>query len=150
MSVIHSEFPSGVIITKGLGLDATSGALITATKFHMFTYTVTIGGGSTVFQPGEIKNMYKSVSPDLQPEFFTRTKLDPLKKPKKLVVVKININNTTVEKEFLMEEKPYNALIKVINIYNKTSEKIKTYIHHIGVKANDIVVKLESLNKDIR
>jgi len=153
MPTVHQDFPAGVLITNGLG--STPDALITAARFHLFGFIASVeipyersgGGGSIPLAPGEIQNLYKPVSQDLQPDYYIPTNHDPLAKPKNLVKVKININGREVNKEFLMKPKPYKALINILNIYNATDVQIKTTVKKLKVKLNSILVKVKNLRK---
>jgi len=154
MASIHSNFPAGVLITNGLGSEA-CGPLITSSKFHLFGCDVTIiippaiissGGGNYPLAPGEIQNFYQPV--DKGSKFYTPLNIDPTKSLKKYVIVKLTINNKTHEKEFLLKEKPYKALLKILNLENTTTKQIKISINNLLVKLHDITVKIKNLRKN--
>jgi hypothetical protein len=151
---IHSAFPAGVLITNGLGAEA-CGPLITAAKFHLFGCDLAIvippapatssGGGHYPLAPGEIGKFYAPV--DKVPDFYTPVDIDPTKPPKQLVIVRLTINDKLHEKEFLLKEKPYKALIKIINLENATIKQIKIAINNLRIKLHDIVIRIKNLRK---
>ena len=149
---IHADFGAGVLITNGLGSRACSN-LIIGNKFHMFgcleiiipPITSTPGtGGSIPLAPGQIQNFYKPIT---TPDYYIKTDIDPLAKPKQLVIVKLTINDKIHEKEFLLKEKPYKLLINILNLENTTFKKIKIIIDNLHIKLHNILIKIKKLRK---
>lgn len=151
MSVVHQNFAAGSLITNGLGSDASSGALITANKFHLLGCIALIiipntssGGGSRPLSPGEIQNFYKPVHlPDQNSPDYIPVNLET--KPKNKVIVKFKFNDIENEKEFILNRKPYKLFIKILNVINITDNIAKITFNSIKNKIHDISVIMKKI-----
>lgn len=148
---VHSSFPAGVLITNGLGANASSGALITAAKWNLFGCDATItiqttssGGGSRPFAPGEIQNFYKPVAlNDVTEPFYIPTNIES--KQKNVVIVKIKIGNIENEKEFILNKKPFNMAVKILNVMNISDNIIKVSLNSISTKISNIKIMIKNI-----
>lgn len=147
---MHSLFPSGVLITNGMG--ANPSALITAAKWNLFGCNATISlrqvdGGSRPYAPGEIQNFYKPVTQLHNSDNNHYIPYNINLHDKNIVKVNIVINGKTNEKEFVLNKKPFKALINVISIINIGNNKISINLNKIKHRLHDISVMMKNIKR---
>ena len=145
---------SGGLITKGLGLPASSG-LITM-YFHLFaTVTITVSGGagmggSLPLAPGEINNFYQPIVPEsfsgIDPSLINHPIFVDHKDIKKFVTIKIKFGDREIEKEYMVPIRRANIIIKAITIVNSTNHKVKAVINGLQILKRKIVAKISNFN----
>jgi hypothetical protein len=133
MALTPSQVLTAVSIGKYGGcLPACSGSIITGT-FNLAGakafVAVTTGyvAGSYPLAPGEIHNLYRPV--EQQPGWWIRRDdIDPFAKPKRLVHVRVMLNDDEYESWLLMSDKKANAAIKVVNFLNTSQQRVRATI----------------------
>jgi hypothetical protein len=146
------NFTTTAIITKGLTCSSGSTCRngIITTFFSLYYKQPSTGGGGypkpawNKVEPGQLKNFYKPVPEeyyllprDKEIDFFSK---------KKIVVMKINIGNINIEKEYSISETKSRKLIKVLNILNSTISNIEIGISNIKRFFIDVSIKIKNLN----
>lgn len=149
----------GALITGGLGRPACSG-LITAFPFQLLCIKLPPEpippargtGGSIPLAPGEIHGFYKPVDPKIYvPDTKTTPTqqdgefVDPKVFGKRHVVIKVTSRFFKGEKEFIIPEKRYNTVFKVMNIVNRTMERmtmVATSIRNVATRAKVYIKNL--------
>lgn len=140
----------------GIGIPACSG-LITAFPFQLLCIKLPppplrMGGGSIPLAPGEIQGFYKPVDPNI---YIPDTKTTPTQQDgefvdpkvfgKRHVAIKVTSRFFEGEKEFLIPEKRYSVVFKVMNVVNRTMEHmsmVATNIRNIATRAKVYIKNL--------
>jgi len=143
---------SGALITKGFGYDACQ-ALITS-QFHLIGCKLTIKvhhGGSKLLKPGEFKNFYKPVDPDLFKDLDPSLMDHPIivDEPitvKDLITVRIKFRSHEIEKEYAVPKHRTKHIVKVLNIFNSTTSRMKAIISGINVIRKRLIAKISNFN----
>ena len=122
------------IISFGLGGDATN---MIINKFSLGFLGLDIiieppyigSGGSAPMAPGEIQNFYTPID---QKIYDTH---------KKLVTIKFRLGTLESEGDFMLNPKPLNVLINVVNLINNTSNAISVSFKNIKYKIGNVTFK---------
>lgn len=152
----------GAIITGGLGRSA-CGGLITTFPFQVLCTSIPIpptpvvrdgGGGSIPLRPGEVQNLYKPVDPKVYvPDTKTQQTeqegefVDLSVYGKRQVTMTVTSRFFEGEKEFIVPEKRYNTVFKVLSIINKTMERMSIVANNIKSIASRAKVTLKNFRR---
>lgn len=150
---------SKVIITKGLGLQpATKGFITSFFSLVLSTAQAEGGGGSgetsgaypglahNVLPPGEVQDFYKPVDEQLY-HHVPRDKENEYLSKRKTVILTVKLNDSTIEKIYKVSEYQTKHVFNIINIMNKTRDKVSISINNIERLYNKISVSVRNLFK---
>ena len=160
----HENFPTGAILTQGLGVEANRGMLTISWGMCAFDldvgpiyYAGDIVGGSKPMMPGEIANFYKPVPvnengfPKIptvgqEPPFYVPADetYDPANIPT-LVTVKAKFGKREIQKEFLMPRKKADTLVKVIKFSKSNGVRVK--VKNFASMLRKAAIQLKSFGK---
>lgn len=121
------------IITKGISGQPACKGIIT-THFSLYYYRIIIkvippeGSAamySTPLEPGQIHNLFKPVE---HPYFMPVDRVNQLGNENTVVTVLFKINNTEVEKYYSLPKNAAKPIVQILNLINKTKERINITI----------------------
>ncbi len=147
----------GLFIADGITSALEFGAGITPWfRLWLGSYTPVLrqgtGGGSRVYEPGEIANLYKPIDPETgkrieEAEYYVvpRDKEADYFRKTKTVYVRFNFAGKEVERIYAINEDQAKILIEVINFANVTKERVSAAISGIKHVATEAIVKVGKL-----
>lgn len=150
MALVHQNFPAGILNTKGLGLEAGDGTLITTT-WHLIGFNILVSlekgndGGSYPLDFGQIKDLYKPVPAEQQP-YLTPYDYDPFRK-KTVVHIKMMMGETSFEKDYFVSAKRAKTIVSVLNFINATRDKMSATAKNLKKIAIQAIISVKNFRK---
>ena len=151
MALLPTTNATAAIITKGLTCGLTraceNGTSITAGRFSLFCGLSAVpasSGGSRPYAPGEIGQLYQPVPPQDMYYVVDRSREAEFLRTRVPVIIKFEMGEYKVNKEYLVPEERARVVVKVVNMLNVTKERITVTLSNIKRTYSKAKVKLSN------